>query len=258
MDLHQHCLYCSKTNSYIGAYNTHLHCDPNESIVYVPAEQQPDDSFAIESDTILHAFSHELHRNLCLHPSNYEICNTAANSDPECIDPEQPPVQTSICGTPHLDTCLATKPVSNKYFDIVDNKIDLWSPIWYEEEYRIVYWYIKHELSRAAINKRFRNPTMATICNFTLSNTVFKTLNEMCYAMGIDSWTSGKVYYNDLANPNNLCDTDSSHFFFLHAGECIEFLMQQPVFREDMLYAPAKKFNDAERHIDTEVKSCIW
>ena len=67
----------------------------------------------------------------------------------------------------------------------------------------------------------------------------------MSYAMGIDSWKSGKVRYNRLADPNNLHDDDYTRFFFRNPVECIEFLMQQPVFREHMLYAPAKEFNDA-------------
>ena len=116
--------------------------------------------------------------------------------------------RTRICGTPHLDNRLAGKPISNEYFDVFDDEIDLWSPFSCEEEYRLVHWCVKHNLSRAAINELFRNPTMATVSNFTSSHTLFKRLNEMSYAMGIDSWKSGKVCYNRLADPNNLHDDD--------------------------------------------------
>jgi len=115
-----------------------------------------------------------------------------------------------------------------------------------------------HNLSRAAINKRFRNPTMATVSNFTSSYTVFKWLNAMSYAMRIDSWTSGTVWYNRLANPNNLRDDGDTQFFNRNPVECIEFLMQQPAFRQHMSYGPAKKFNDAEECIYSEEKSSDW
>ena len=258
MDLRQHCLYCSKTYSYIRAYITHLCRNHNERIVYVSAEQLPDDGFAIEHDSILLPFVHEPHHDPFLHPSDDDSSDTEADSENACIDPEQPPVRTRICGTPQLDNRLAGKPISNEYFDIFDDEIDLWSPFSCEEEYRLAHWCVKHNLSRAAINELFRNPTMATISNFTSSHTLFKRLNEMSYAMGIDSWKSGKVCYNRLADPNNLRDDDYTRFFYRNPVECIEFLMQQPAFREHMSYAPAKEFNDAEERIYSEVKSSDW
>jgi hypothetical protein len=42
-----------------------------------------------------------------------------------------------------------------------------------------------------------------------------------------------------------------THVFYRNPVECIEFLMQQPAFREHMSYAPAKKYNYA-------VKSSDW
>jgi len=80
----------------------------------------------------------------------------------------------------------------------------------------------------------------------------------MSYAMGIEYWKSGKVCYNRLADSNNLGDDDYTPFFYRNPVECIEFLMQQPAFREHMSYAPAKEFNDAEQRIYSEVKSSDW
>jgi len=99
---------------------------------------------------------------------------------------------------------------------------------------------------------------MATISNFTVSYIRFKRLNEMFNVMGIDSWKSGKVYYNCLANPNNLLDNDYTCFFHHNPVEYIEFLMHQPAFREHMAYAPAKELNDAEKHIYSEMISSDW
>jgi hypothetical protein len=244
--------------SYISAYITHLRCDHKEWIVYVSADQLPDDGFAIEHNSIRLPFVHEQHHNPFLHPSDYDSSDTEADSENACIDPEQPPVQIHICGTPHLDHRLAGKPISNEYFNVFNNEIDLWSPFSGEEEYRLVHWCVKHNLSRAAINERFRNTTMATVSNFTLSHTLFKRSNEMSYTMCIDSWKSGKVCYNRLADPSNLRDDDYTHFFYRNPVECILFLMQRPAFREHMLYAPAKEFNDAEECIYSEVKSSDW
>jgi len=193
MDFRQLCLYCSKTYFYIGAYITHLHRNHKERIVYVSAEQLPDDGFAIEHYSILLPFVHEPHHDPFLHPSDDDSSDTEADSENACIDPEQPPVRTRICGTPHVDNRLASKPVSNEYFDIFDDEIDLWSLFSCKEEYRLAHGCVKHKLSRADINELFRNPRMATVSNFTLSHTLFIRLNKMSYAMGIDSWKSSKV-----------------------------------------------------------------
>jgi hypothetical protein len=99
---------------------------------------------------------------------------------------------------------------------------------------------------------------MATVSNFTSSHTLFKWLNEMSYAMGIESWKSSRVCYNCLAYPNNLCDDNYTRFFYRNLVECIEFFMQQPAFREHTSYAPAEEFNDAEKRIHSEVKSSDW
>jgi hypothetical protein len=154
-----------------------------------------------------------------------------------------------------LANCLASKPISNKYFDILDDEIDPWSLFSWEEEYRLAHWYVKHILSRAAINERLRSHTLATVINFTSSHTLFKRFNKMSYTMGIDSWKSSKVCYNHLANLNNHRDNDYTLFFYRNPVECTEFLMQQPAFMEHMSYAPAMEFNDAEECIYSEVKS---
>ena len=258
MDIRQQCSYCSKTYSYIGAYITHLRRNHKERIVYASAQQLPDDGFAIKHDSIQLPFVHEPHRDAFLHLSDDDSSDTEANNENACVDPEQPPAQTRIYGTPHFDNHLAGKPIGNEYFDIFDNEIDLWSLFSYEEEYQLVHWCVKHNLSRAAIDELFRNPTMATVSNFTSSHTLFKRLNEMSYTMGIDSWKSGKVWYNHLADPRNLRDDGYTGFFYCNSVECIEFLMQQPAFREHMSYAPAKEFNEAEERIYSEVKSGDW
>jgi len=80
----------------------------------------------------------------------------------------------------------------------------------------------------------------------------------MSYIMGIDSWKSGKVSSNRLADPNSLRYNDYTCFFYRNPVECIEFLMQQPAFREHMSYAPGKEFTDTEECMYSEVKSSDW
>jgi len=190
MDLCQQCLYCSKVYFSIGSYVTHLRRDHKERILYVSAEQFPDDSSAIEHDTVLLSFVHEPHSDPFPHPSNNDSSDTEGDSENEWIDWEVPPDRIHINSTLHLANRLAGKSNTNKYFHIVDDEIDLWSPFSYKEEYELANWCLKHNWSRAAINEVLRNPTMATVSNFLSSNTLFERSNELSYAMGINSKTT--------------------------------------------------------------------
>jgi len=180
MVLRQQCLDCSKTYSYIGTYNTHLHCVHKEWIVYVWAKQLPDDTFAIDHDSILLPCVQEPHHGPFVHPSHHDSSDTEANCENAWINAEPPAVRTSIYGTPHFGNRLAGKSISNQHFDFLDDEIDLWSPSSCVQEY-----WLAHNLSRATLNEYFTNPTMATVRNFTSSETTFHKLKEMSYPMGI-------------------------------------------------------------------------
>ena len=83
-----------------------------------------------------------------------------------------------------------------------------WSVWPCEDAYQLSQWCVKHNLSRAANIKFFRNPTMKIVSNFSLSHTTFNRLNEMTYVMGIDFWKLGQVWCNCLPDSNNLCDNE--------------------------------------------------
>jgi hypothetical protein len=187
MDVHEQCLYYSKTYLNIGAYIIHLCRDHKVRIVYVSAEQVPDDGFVIKQGSIRLPFVPEPHHHPLLHHSDHDSSDTDADSENACIDPEQPPVRIHICDTQHLDNRPAGKLISNEYFDVLEDEIDLWSLLSCEEEYGLAHWCVMHKLSRATINELFRNSTMATVIIFILSHALFYRLNEKSYAMGIVS-----------------------------------------------------------------------
>jgi len=99
---------------------------------------------------------------------------------------------------------------------------------------------------------------MSTVNYIASSNTVFNGLNEISCMLGIDTWELGEVCSKRLADQNNLRDDDYTCFYYLNPVVWIEFLMQQPVFREHMSYAPPKQFNETEKWIYSEVKSSDW
>jgi len=108
----------------------------------VSAEHLPDVGVAIEQDTILLPCCHEPGHDPFLRPSEDDSSDAEAESKNACNDPQQPPVQTRIDGTPYLENRLAGKPNSNKYIDIFDDDIDLWSPFCHKEEYQLAHGWV--------------------------------------------------------------------------------------------------------------------
>jgi len=89
-------------------------------------------------------------------------------------------------GTPHYVHCPAGKSISKEQFDILNYEIDLSSLLSSNVEYRLVHQCVKHNVSRAVMNKLFKNPMMTTVSHFTFSHTLFKLLNEMFYIIRIN------------------------------------------------------------------------
>ena len=147
----------------------------------------------IKHSSIRLPFVHELDCVPFFYPSNDDSSDTEAKSKSALLDPEQFLVPTSIYGTPHMEIYRCGCHIYNTYFDILNNNIHLWSPSSCEVENRLAYWWVKHNLCRDVINEHFRNPTMATVSNSTLSHTLFKRLYEMSFTKGIASCKYGKV-----------------------------------------------------------------
>jgi len=143
-------------------------------IEYVSAKQPRDNGFVIKQNEILLLFSCKQYYNLSLYSFHDDSCVIDTTSQSICVDPAQPAAQARINGTPHLDNHLACKPITNKYFDILNNESDLWLQFTCEEENWLVYWCPKHILRWAGVNRLSRNSMMATISNSTLSQNLIQ------------------------------------------------------------------------------------
>ena len=82
-------MMCSCIRPYIG----HLRRAYTACIVYVTAEELPDNGFVIEIDSILLQFIPELHHDHQIPHSNDNSNNTEADIENVFVNPMQPPVQ---------------------------------------------------------------------------------------------------------------------------------------------------------------------
>jgi len=180
----QQFLYCSKMLPYIGNFNTHLHHNQEEWIGYHTTGQLQDAGYVIEYYSILLLFFHSPHRDPCLHPSNNDFSDPEAESYNWCVDPVQSPVRTGIYGTSHFSNLLAGKHFSKDHFNIFDDDIDPKSSASCMVEYLLAHWCVNHNLRSAAVTELFRNPTMATVRNFSSPHTLLNGLKENVLCFG--------------------------------------------------------------------------
>jgi len=96
---------------------------------------------------ILLPYIHEPYRVQFVHPTYDDSDDPENNRNNLSIDPEYGPIQTCIFGTPFLDTSPASKLISHKYFNILDDEMNHWVRLSCAEEYRSAPWCVKHNLS---------------------------------------------------------------------------------------------------------------
>ena len=111
-----------------------------------------------------------------------------------------------------------------------------WAPFQSEEDYCLGEWFVRHEISRAAIEDYFqlakRFPNAFFRGSFTSSYLLFKVIDKMTYDLGWNTWKSGNVTTRlpedvddnakDAKDPR---DDAHSTFFYRSPVNCIEFLM---------------------------------
>jgi len=109
--------------SYIGTYIYHVSPNYNEYIALISTGHLPDDCSPTVRDSLFRPLAPKLDRDQYLQTSNYHSTDREANTNNTCIDPEQPPVQTKIYGTAHLDYNLPIKSFRGGNFDMLDVEI---------------------------------------------------------------------------------------------------------------------------------------
>jgi hypothetical protein len=110
-----------------------------------------------------------------------------------------------------LDLQQAGKAIDSD-FNIFNDQIDQWAPFSCEEEYHLAHWCVKHKLSRAAINELMKLQGVNT--NFTSAYSLYTKIDEMTYALGIDSWKSGKVSYTGPVNLDEQRNDRKTRFYY--------------------------------------------
>lgn len=98
------------------------------------------------------------------------------------------------------------------------------------------HWFIKNRISDGAITTFF-NHGVGTAESFQSPHTLHRLIEEMEPALDSHSWTKGKATF--VADKKNA----DQPYYFRDLETSIRFLMEQPCFRDYMVYAPVKEYS---------------
>jgi hypothetical protein len=222
----------------------------------MPLEQIPDEEYTITADNdILRPDYLSLCPDDPFQFSDDDSTSTDDNNGNGYTDPLQPTFKSNGLQLMTLDSCEAGKAIDDD-FDILDDKIDQWAPFPCEQEYRLAHWCVKYKLSRVAIDELMK--LQGVNMNFTSAYTLYNKIDEMTYALGIYLWKSGKVSYASPVDSEALWNDGKTPVYYRDPVDCIEFLFQQSAFKEHMVYAPIKDYNELGERVYSEVHTCDW
>jgi hypothetical protein len=150
-------------------------------------------------------------------------------------------------GNPHGDT-----------FDLDDDEIDPFRPFDSEQEYQLSRWAVKHHVTKAATNDLMAIPGMNDVSGAMSAYTLFKGVNTVVNDLQMNSWQRKFVSFDMSKDGTKLTDDELTPFWYRHPVGCIEFLMKQPAYKEDIAYAPSREYNDAGERMYSEINSGDW
>jgi hypothetical protein len=150
-------------------------------------------------------------------------------------------------GNPHGDT-----------FDLDDDEIDPFRPFDSEQEYQLARWAVKHHVTKAATNDLMAIPGMNDVSGATSAYTLFKGVDTVVNDLQMNSWQRKFVSFDMSKDGKKLTDDELTPFWYRDPVRCIEFLMKQPAYKEDIAYAPSREYNDAGERMYSEINSGDW
>lgn len=125
--------------------------------------------------------------------------------------------------------------------------VNPWSPFENRREFRLAEWFIKHKISKTGIDDYFKqglgNPGPR---EFRSSYTLRKKLDQL---LSLPSWRGGDATFNTGGKTT---------FYYRDPMKCVEYLLSQQLYKNDLHYAPVKEYNAGGERLYGEMWTGDW
>ena len=131
---------------------------------------------------------------------------------------------------------------------------DPWYPFSNPHEFKQARWMIESCISKSNIDRYFHDGLCTSSdVDFTSGWTLYQQLDRMNPELGPDSWSVREAKWS-LAGGASRCIT----YYYRSPLVCIRYLLKQPCFRDHLVYAPVREYNEAGERMYSEMHTADW
>jgi len=126
---------------------------------------------------------------------------------------------------------------------------DPWYPFRTLGDFKLARWFIMSKVPRSRIDEYFASGLSAS------STPCFRS------AYKLDQYINGLDPYQDLLEWNEATfehDGRSSVFFYRNIVHCVEYLLAQPAYRQDIVYGPIREYDGSGQRLYSEMHTADW
>ena len=126
-----------------------------------------------------------------------------------------------------------------------------WYPFVSEREYSLGEWFVKHQISKTAIDEFFNCKWAGRQAEgeFRSTHTLRKKLDLLHSELGPNSWQEKTIEY-----PGDIQET----FFYRDPLACIKYLFRQRIYCDDTIYAPKREYNEEGDRTYSDLYTADW
>lgn len=124
-----------------------------------------------------------------------------------------------------------------------------WRPFHTLDDFKLANWFITSKVPRARIDEYF-----ATGLSKSASPCFRSAYKLDQYITALDpyqhflEWKEGTYTHDD----------GHSTFFYRDMVQCVEYLLSQPAYRDDIVYAPVREYNETGERLYSEMHTADW
>ena len=260
------CPYCSKRYVYSTAYRNHiLRSYPGLRVDFGASPPPgPDDTEHRQVDNSAHELDEGLDQlNQCrgledaVADSDIESHSESTESHQDAGLPESTAYEGAGAPLYRIDHPLTAEG-------------DPFSPFETPLDFNLARWFIETRTPKEHVQRFFRDGLGPHDCTIKSAYTLFETVDKMRWGLGTSSWKTGTADFGSHApddedslseNRADLLRTGKqTRFYYQDPVECVRFLLGQPCFAKDMVFAPITEWSGdiPKRPVYSEMHTAEW
>ena len=251
------CPFCRHRYIRAGAYEKHLQsCHPDfYKNLYKPKtdlSRSRSSSVNSSEDSEVLADANE-RRTFGFNESDYE--SDAPDSEPEHASDGEDNTLT-ISRSLYTTQVQAYDNAGRLLFDVPSNQtyekgllMEPWCPFHTLDDFKLANWIITSKVPRTRIDEYF------AIGLSKSASPCFKSAYKLNQYIGALDPYQHLLEWKEGAYTH---DGHSSTFFYRDMVQCVEYLLSQPAYRDDMVYAPVREHNETGERLYSEMHTADW